>query len=147
MLDLVKWNPGRSLFHRHPAFSLFDDFFAPTRRDERSASIWSWNPAVDVIDNDDHIEIKAELPGVEKENLDVDIKDRVLTLKGERRDDREVKEERYYRRERSYGRFERSFTLPAGVDPEKIEANYRDGVLHITAPKSEQSKPRQISVH
>ena len=147
MLDLMKWNPGRSLFHRHPAFGLFDDFFAPARREEEGATLWGWNPAVDVIDHDDHIEIKAELPGVEKENLDVDIKDRVLTLKGERKDDREVKEDRYYRRERSYGRFERAFTLPVGVDPEKIEARYRDGVLHITVPKAEQAKPRQISVH
>jgi HSP20 family protein len=84
---------------------------------------------------------------MEKKDISIDLKDRVLTLKGERSVDNEVKEDRYYRRERSFGRFERAFTIPSGLNPDKIKANYKDGVLKIEVPKPEEEKPKQITIH
>lgn len=147
MMDLVRWKPQRELFNwRTPMNRLFDEFLAPTQWSEDSQSLWNWNPAVDIMDHDDHIVITAEIPGVDKKDISVDVKDRVLTLRGERSSDNEVKEDRFYRRERTFGKFERSFTLPAAVDPDNIEAEYKDGVLKIEVPKPEGHKPRQISV-
>jgi HSP20 family protein len=107
----------------------------------------NWNPVVDIYDNEDNIVIKAELPGIDKENINVDVKDGVLILKGERSSDNEVKKDKYYRRERMFGKFERAFNLPADVDPDKIKADYTDGVLKIDIPKPEERKPKQITVH
>jgi HSP20 family protein len=126
---------------------MFDDGFYPINRDEVELSMGSWNPVVDVYDNDDSIVIKAELPGIDKEGIEIDVKDRVLTLKGERSSESEVKDDNYYRRERSFGKFERAFNLPADVDPDKIKADYKDGVLKIDIPKPEEKKPRQITIH
>jgi HSP20 family protein len=102
---------------------------------------------VDIYDNNDTLVIKAELPGVDKKDITVDVNARTLTLKGERATDNEVKTGDYYRRERSFGKFERSFALPADIDPDKIKADFRDGVLKLNIPKPEAHKPKQISVH
>jgi HSP20 family protein len=126
---------------------VFDNFFLPSTTTEDGFMTWGWNPVVDIYDNEDSIVLKAELPGVSKKDIEIDIKDRVLTLKGERSADNEVKEDNYYRRERTYGRFERSFTLPADVDPDRIKADYNDGVLKIEVPKPEDQKPKQVTVH
>ena len=104
-------------------------------------------PAIDLSETENAMILKAELPGIDKKDISVDIKHRVLTVKGERNADHEVKEDKYYRRERVYGKFERSFTLPASVDPEQIKADYNDGVLKIEVPKPAEQKPRQISVN
>jgi len=147
-MQLVKFNPVRDMFSfRNRINHIFDDVFYPINRDEVEFSMESWNPVVDVYDNDDSIVIKAELPGVDKEGIEIDVKDRVLTLKGERSSESEVKDDNYYRRERSFGRFERAFTLPADVDPDKIKADYKDGVLKIDIPKPEEKQPRQITIH
>ena len=147
-MQLVKLNPVRDMFSvRNRMNHIFDDFFYPTNRDEVESSMGRWNPVVDVYDNDDSIVIKAELPGIDKEGIEIDVKDRVLTLKGERSSESEVKDDNYYRRERSFGKFERAFTLPADVDPDKIKADYKDGVLKIDIPKPEEKKPRQITIH
>jgi len=106
-----------------------------------------WNPAVDLYEKDDHFVIKAELPGVDKKDIAIDLKDRVLTLSGERSYENEVKEENYYRKERSYGKFQRAFTLPAHVDSDKIKAEFNDGLLQIEVPKPEQQKPKQVTIH
>jgi HSP20 family protein len=147
-MDLMRWNPARDVFSwRNRMNRLFDDFFVPAQKEEEDGSLWSWNPAVDVLDKDDHLVITAEIPGVDKKDISVDVKDRVLTLRGERSSDNEVKEENFYRRERIYGKFERSFTLPAEIDPDSIKAEYKDGVLKIEVPKPEGHKPKQITVH
>ena len=147
-MELIKWNPiGDAFGLRNRMNHLFDEFFSPVSRGDRDLSMWNWDPVVDIYDNDDRIVIKAELPGIEKKDIAVDVKDRVLTLKGERSSDNEVKEEKYYCRERTFGKFERSFTLPTDIDPEKIDANYKDGVLKIEIPKPEEQKPKQITVH
>ena len=147
-MQLIKWNPTRDLFSlRHPMRSLFDDFFFPARDADADEGLWNWNPAVDIYEEDDALVVKAEIPGVDKEGIHVDVKDRILTIKGERTRENEVNEDKYYRREQTYGRFERAFTLPTDVDPEAIKAEYKDGVLKVKVPKTEQSKPKQITVH
>jgi HSP20 family protein len=106
-----------------------------------------WSPAVDVFEKDGKMVIKAELPGLEKKDISVDFKDGVLTLKGERCSENEVKEESYYRKEIASGSFTRSFALPADTDPEKITAEFANGLLTIEVPKPEASRPRQIAVN
>jgi HSP20 family protein len=126
---------------------VFGDFYFPTNREEGDLPMWNWNPVVDVYDNDDNIVLKAEIPGIDKKDIEIDVKGRVLTLKGERSSDNEVKEDNYYRRERCFGKFERAFTLPVNVELDNIKANYKDGVLEIEIPKPEEKKPKQITVH
>jgi len=147
MMNLVRWSPWREMTTLQNRINrLFDDPFLRISREDGD-SMGMWNPSVDLYEMDDNFVIKAELPGVEKDNIAIDVKDRVLTLSGERSHDNEVKEENYYRRERSYGKFQRAFTLPADVESDKIKAEYKDGVLKIEVPKPEEVKPKQITIH
>ena len=147
-MELIRWNPMGDVFSlRHQMNHLFDDVFRPVVRGDSRLSMRNWNPTVDIYDNDEYIFITAELPGIDKKDIVIDVKDGVLTLKGERSFDNEVKEKKYYRRERTFGKFERIFRLPAKVDPEKISADYKDGILKIDIPKPEEQKPKQITVH
>jgi HSP20 family protein len=147
-MELMRWNPRRELFGLHNRFNrMFDEFFSPAVISDETMPVWGWNPVVDIYENEGNIIITAELPGVDKKDMTVDIKGRILTLKGERSTDNEVKEDNYYRKERSYGKFERCFTLPAEIDPDKIKADYKDGVLKIDIPKTEESKPKQVTIH
>jgi HSP20 family protein len=106
----------------------------------------AWAPSCDIYEEGDSIVVKAELPGVEKSDIDVQVENNVLTLRGERKREKEVKSENLYRTERFYGAFSRSFTLPVTVDTEKIQAEYKDGVLQVTLPKVDAAKPRRINV-
>jgi HSP20 family protein len=126
--------------------NLFDDFFGARDRfaPER---LRRWTPAVDVFDKDDKFVIKAELPGVDKKDISVDVQGDLLTIKGERSEDREVEEKNYHRKERFRGSFQRCFTLGGDVDPEKITADYTDGVLRIEVPKAEGPQVKRITVH
>jgi HSP20 family protein len=126
---------------------LFDDPFFRVGHMVEGADPGLWNPAVDLYEKDDQYVIKAELPGVDKDDIKVDLKDHLLTLSGERTYDSEVKEENYYRRERSYGKFRRSFSLPTDVDSDKITAEFKDGVLRVEVPKPEAQKPKQVTIH
>ncbi len=147
-MELIRWNPMRDVLGlRHQMNHLFDNVFRPVVRGDSRLSMWNWNPTVDIYDNDKNIIIKAELPGIDKKDIVIDVKDGVLTLKGERSFDNEVKEKKCYCRERTFGKFERAFRLPAKVDPEKISADYKDGILKIDIPKPEEQKPKQITVH
>jgi HSP20 family protein len=107
----------------------------------------SWAPAVDIYEQDGNLVLKAELPGVDPKDVDVRVENNVLSLRGERKLDQEVKKESYHRVERSYGGFARSFTLPSVVDTSNIKAEFRDGVLRMTLPKREEAKPRQIQIN
>ena len=146
-MNIVRWNPMRDmdLFSNRMNSFLGNHFLTPGFRE--ASEMAEWRPAVDIFDKEDRIVIKAELPGVDKKDMSVDIKDGILTLSGERTYENEVKEEGYYRKERAFGKFNRSFALPEGLDPEKIDADYKDGVLKIEIPKPEQNKPRKIAVH
>jgi len=147
-MELVRLTPAKNLFNLHSHVNrMFEDFWKPAERSHDQACLCSWDPAVDIYDSEDKIVLKAELPGVDKKNISIDVKERVLTLKGERLSDNEIKDDSYYKRERVFGKFERAFNLAADVDPEKIKADYKDGVLRIDIPKPEKQKPKQITVH
>ncbi len=148
MMNLVKWNPWREMPTLPGRFNrFFDDPFFRVGPMEDDAVMDMWNPAVDLYEKDDHYMIKAELPGVNKDDIKIDLKDRLLTLSGERTYDNEVNEENYHRREMSYGKFQRAFTLPADVDSDKIKAEFKDGVLQIEVPKPEEKKAKQVTIH
>jgi HSP20 family protein len=127
---------------------MFDEVFRGVNRpaDEDWALGGTWAPPVDIFEHDGNIVLKAELPGVDPKDVDVRLENNVLTLKGERKFDSEVKREHYHRVERAYGAFSRSFTLPNVVDTDKIKAEYKDGVLRVTLPQRDEAKPKQISI-
>jgi HSP20 family protein len=148
MMDLIRWNPLKEMVSlRERLNRLFDDSLFPTDWSKEDAAMGIWSPAVDLFEKNDHLVIKAELPGIEKKDISVDMKDGVLTLKGERKHENEVQDGNFYRREMSYGKFQRSFRLPGDVDPEKITAQFENGLLTIEVPKPEQHKPKQIAVN
>ena len=105
-----------------------------------------WTPALDIYEDKDKYVAKAELPGMKKEDIDVSLEGNTLTISGERKQEEEKKEGDTYRSERYFGMFQRTVTLPAAVDANKIQATYKDGVLTVTVPKTEEAKPKQIEV-
>jgi HSP20 family protein len=124
---------------------MFDDAGRGWRADEPAATT-SWSPSVDIFETEGEIVVKAELPGMDRKDIALHLENNVLSIRGERRFEKETKEENYHRIERSYGNFSRSFSIPATVDEEKIRADYKDGVLKIILPKKEQAKPKQIKI-
>jgi HSP20 family protein len=137
----------RSLLTADPLFlfqnklnRLFDPFL------DEALPLTNWVPACDIYETDKEIIVKAELPGLKKEDVFVSIENNVLMLRGERKFDGEVKRENFHRVERTYGEFVRSFTLPHFVDATKILAEFKDGLLMVTLPKREEAKPKQIEV-
>lgn len=148
MMDLIRWNPVREMASlRERMNRLFDDSLFRSDRRSEEVDGGAWLPAVDMFEKDDRLVIKAELPGMDKKDIGLDLKDGVLTLSGVRQHENEVKEENVYRREMSYGRFVRSFTLPADSDADQIKAEFNNGLLTIEIPKPEQHKPKQIKVN
>jgi HSP20 family protein len=115
-------------------------------RDDQADFLGSWSPAVDIFDKGGEVVIHAELPGIKKEDIDVRVENNVLTIRGKKERKEEVKEEGYFRAERTYGSFSRSFSLPSTVEVSKIGAEYKDGVLTLRLPKAEEAKPRQIDI-
>lgn len=105
-----------------------------------------WTPAIDIVDEKDQIRVKADLPGMKKDEIEINLEHDTLTIRGEKKEEREIKEKDYIRSERYYGAFHRSFALPASVDSSKVAATYKDGVLEIILPKEEGAKPKQIKV-
>ncbi|MGD9572775.1 MAG: Hsp20/alpha crystallin family protein [Thermoleophilia bacterium] len=142
MPAVVRFDPFRDIT------SLRDEMnrlFARTVGEGTSAGA-TWTPAVDVFDRDREIVLRAELPGLTPEDIDIEIDEQVLTLTGERRVDDEVEEGRYHRLERAYGRFHRSVTLPQGVKADEIAASFENGVLTVRVPKADEVRPRKIAV-
>ncbi len=111
-----------------------------------SAAARPWTPNVDIKENENEIELTADVPGVEQKNIDIKIEDGTLTLKGERKFEETKDGEGYHRIERGYGSFVRCFSMPDSVDPEKVKASYKNGVLTVTLPKKEAAKPRSVKV-
>jgi len=146
MSDLMRWEPLRDLVSLREAMNrLFEESFV------RPWGGWPWpvrgeRLAVDMYETDDAVVVKAALPGVKAEDLDISVVGDTLTIRGEVKRDEEVKEENYIRRERFYGSFCRSFALPTQVVPEDAEAEFEDGILTLTLPKAEEVKPKAIKV-
>lgn len=126
---------------------LFDDAFPRSRDPEDDLSVCDWRPPVDIYETDDALILVAELPGVAKEDVNVELKDNILSLSGERRPDLTIEEDSYLRRERCTGVFNRSFNLRHYTRPEAIRAKFKNGILKITLPKPEEDRPRQVTVN
>jgi HSP20 family protein len=119
---------------------VFDAFFGQTDQGRR------WVPPIDLVEAEDRFLLKADLPGLSESDVNIEVQDGTLTISGERKAEHEQREKGWYRIERSFGSFNRSLTLPDGVDPERIEASFSDGVLEVRIPKPEERKPRRISI-
>jgi len=141
IVALIKWDPFRD-------FNTFTERFGnfPGRGWNTPISTTPWNPPVDIFENENEVIVKAELPGLEAKDIDVRLGNNVLTVKGDRRFEKEAKEENYHRIEREYGSFSRAFSLPVAVNVEKVVAEYKDGVLKIVLPKKEEIKQKPIKV-
>lgn len=128
--------------------SVLDEAFSswPFQAEGSGALTSAWLPACDVFENKDAVKIVAEVPGVSPEDVKLSLESNLLTIRGEKKQQAEEKNERVHRYERSYGTFERTFSLPTTVDPEKIVANYANGILTVTIPKVERARPREIPV-
>ena len=149
-MAIVRWEPFRDLQAVQERLNrVFDEAFrgVPRGGDDEWALGGSWAPSVDIFEHEGNLVLKAELPGVDPKDVDVRVENNVLTLRGERKFETEVKKEKYHRVERAYGTFSRSFTLPNVVDTEKIKAEFKDGMLQVTLPKREEAKPKQIQIN
>jgi HSP20 family protein len=125
----------------------FNRLFNEQFRNPSEESAWtSWAPAVDIYETPNELVVKADLPDVNEKEIDVRVENNLLTIRGERKFEKSVSEENFLRVERTYGSFSRSFSLPNTVNAEKIGAEYKNGVLTVTLPKREESKPRQVKV-
>ncbi len=145
-MAIVRWDPFKNIATLQDRINrLFEDAF-PSKSGEEDFSMGDWKPLADIYDKGDSIMIHAEIPGVKKEDVSIEVRENILTLKGSRASDKEIKEENYYRRERNSGSFQRSFTLPPMIDPDQIKAKFKDGVLEIEIPKPEKSESKQITV-
>jgi HSP20 family protein len=151
-MSMVKWSPMKELEEmRRDMERIFDELFEPRRRrrwwppaaGEKGVIV----PAVDMYDRKTEIVIKTELPGVEKENIDLSITKDAITIKGEIKKDEEAADEAYFARERAFGAFARTIALPAEVDSEKAKASFKNGVLEIVLPKKEEATPKEIKVN
>ncbi len=146
MTVLTRWEPFREFSTLQDRMNrLFRDSFGESREEELTTT--NFAPAVDVYEDEHQITLKIEVPGIEEKDIDVRIENNTLTVHGERKFEREEKEENYRRIERQYGSFTRSFTLPTTVDSEKVSANYDKGVLKIALAKKAEAKPKQIKVN
>jgi len=144
-MQLVRFAPtGDMLNFGNGMNSLFENFFGPA---ERAGNIFSKStPKVDIYNDDDKIVLKADLPGMDKKDIEIGIKGKCLTIKGEIRTENEKNRENYYCRERTCGKFERSFTLPGEVKSDAVKADYKNGILEIEIKKPEENKVAKISV-
>src|ERR671910_3839846 len=137
-MALVRWDPIRELDSLQGDMNrLFDRFFegrAPNGTARR------WIPAMDLVETDDHLVLRGDLPGMTEDDIDIEIKDNVLTVSGERKSEHEEKGKGFHRVERSFGSFSRSLTLPQGVDTDEVAASFDNGVLEVKIPKPEESK-------
>ena len=144
-MALVRWNPRRDIDTLHSDVDrLFDAFFQG--RPANGSAGRAWTPAMDLVETEDELVLRADLPGMKEDDVEVEIKDGVLTVSGERRSEHEDKNEGYYRVERSFGSFSRSLSLPDGIDPDQVNANFEDGVLEVHVPKPAETKPHRVQI-
>jgi HSP20 family protein len=145
-MRLVRWRPRTGLPVYDDYFNrMLDGFFEPRGR-KMDLQNFDWAPRVNVEELEDRFEITAEVPGMKKEDIDIEIVDDVLTIKGERKLEKEEEKANYHICERSYGTFQRAFTLPENVTTDNIAAEYADGILRLAVPKAEPEKPKEIRI-
>jgi HSP20 family protein len=147
-MALARWTPAGNLQSFQDEMNrMFNQFFRGGNGEEVDWGVRTWTPPVDIYETNDALVIKAELPGVSKDDVSIEVHQNTLILRGQRKPEAEVKEEHYHRAERAYGTFQRSFVLPAMVDQNKVQATFKDGVLELHLPKSEAAKPRRIAIN
>ena len=145
-MTLVRWRPMRDMSSIERDLNwACNDFFGLSAASSDLCQR-DWAPAMDIFEKDDEINLKAELPGLSKEDISISIENNTLMLSGEKKKENEVSENNYHRVERSYGRFQRRFSLPSTVDPGKVNANFKDGILSISLAKKEEAKPKTIEI-
>jgi HSP20 family protein len=155
-MTLVRWKPLRDITPWHPS-DLLEEFDSFQREIDRmfdrfrggmldEGTTPTWLPAVDIVEQKDDYIVKVDLPGLTKNDVKITVQNDILTIRGEKKQEKESKEQNVHRMERSYGMFQRSFTLPSSVKSEKIDAVFADGVLTITLPKVEEAKAKEIEV-
>jgi HSP20 family protein len=152
-MTLTRWNPGRELLNMEREFNkLFNSFgtrFGVNRDTENGNEEYEnaiWSPLTDVTEDKDNYSLSLDIPGVPKENVKISYTNGQLVISGERKQEKENKDKNYYRVERSFGRFYRSFNLPQEIKEDQIEASFKDGLLNITIPKAEKVKPKEIEI-
>jgi HSP20 family protein len=145
-MALIRWEPVRELGSiQNEMNRLFNSFFDTPTVSSKDA-YRRWIPAMDLLEADGEFVLRADLPGLSEQDVNIEVQDNVLTISGERRAEHEDRKEGYYRVERSHGSFRRSLTLPEGVDPESVKASFDRGVLEVHVPKPEQRKPRKVAI-
>jgi HSP20 family protein len=140
-MALVRWEPARDISDVNRLFRSFFD--TPTTA---APALRRWVPAMDVAETEDAFVLRADLPGLDASDVEIEVRDRVLTISGERNAEHEDKREGYYRVERSFGRFQRSLTLPEGVEAEQVAATFDKGVLEVRVPKPEARRPHRVAI-
>jgi HSP20 family protein len=145
-MAVVKWDPLRDLLSIQDRMNRLFEQTLSRSRTEDGISASTWTPAVDIYETPETIVMKADLPGLTRADIEIEIRDNALTIKGERRFAKDVQQENYLRIERASGAFQRSFTLPTSVRQEEIRASFRDGVLELLLPKAEEAKPKKIAI-
>jgi len=145
-MAIIRWDPFRDMVSlREKMNRLFEDVFTG-RGDDKELASSTWAPAVDIFETESELVMSAEIPGIDEKDIEIKLEDNTLTLKGERKFEKETREENYHRIERSYGSFYRAFTLPNSVDLDKIHAEHENGILKITLPKRQELKPRNVKI-
>ena len=153
MNSLIRWN--RPDLYNWPSFGRLSDlrseidrlFEAPLSELTHASRLWSpWTPAIDVFEDKDAVTVKAELPGMKKEDIEISLHDGCLSISGERKSESKHESAELYRAERFFGRFQRTVTLPTAVATDKVKATYKDGILTVALPKTEEAKPKHIDV-
>ncbi|RMH86245.1 MAG: Hsp20/alpha crystallin family protein [Calditrichaeota bacterium] len=152
-MTLTRWNPTRELTELEremdrlmDRFFNMDRFFSPDLFGDLNVFTRGWVPAMDILENDDEFIVNLELPGINKDDVNITYRDGFLTIEGERKQEAEDKNLHYHRTERRYGKFVRSFRLPTDIKEDQIEAVYKDGILTLHLPKVETAKPKHIEV-
>jgi len=145
---MTRWNPtGSFLTTRDPFARMLDTVFGEGLYPSEDVSNRTWMPSVNIRETEQAFFVEAELPGLTKKDIDITLENNILKLSGERRFEKDTKEESYHRVERSYGSFLRTFSLPSQVNAESVKASFKDGVLTIEVPKAEEAKPRKIAIN
>jgi HSP20 family protein len=147
-MALIRWEPVREIQTMQNEMNrLFNTFFdAPAPGNGGGQTLRRWIPAMDVVETDDAFVLRADLPGMSENDVNIELEDNVLTISGERKSEHEQRNEGYYRVERASGAFSRSLTLPEGVSADGIQASFNSGVLEVRIPKPEQHKPRKVQI-
>jgi HSP20 family protein len=146
-MTIVRWEPLREFTTLQNEMNrLFNTVFDTPTPGGNANTLRRWMPAMDLVESGDHFVLRADLPGLDQEDVKIEIEDTTLTISGERKAEHEEKEEGYYRLERAFGSFSRTLQLPKGIDPEGVSASFDRGVLEVRIPKPEERKPRRIEI-